>query len=201
VTDTPWLDDDGGITVDPAERAREIMRRIEVLGGVWHQVRCPACGSTFATDGMISAAFMYSENAANGADMLLLSVACQRCPYVFTFDVGRNGFGDLPERSEQKVLPEGIDRLKELPCYESKGAALEQQLLHIMVRSENWGACERPENYPLWRPEDFEYHLVHFFDKLPTKEDVEKALVQLQKDGTVERTDGGWCLVSEEDAG
>jgi hypothetical protein len=131
--------------------------------------------------------------------MPMLLVKCQRCPHMFTFDVGKNGFGDLPERPNAVVLPKAAAKLKDLPCYESKGAPLEQRLLHIMLRAENWGAAERPENFPMWWPKDFAYHLSNFFHSNESPTEIEEALVQLQKDGTAWRTDGGWCVVEDED--
>jgi hypothetical protein len=129
--------------------------------------------------------------------MGMLLVKCQRCPHMFTFDVSQNGFGDLPERPNAGVLPKAVGKLKDLPCYESKEAPLDQRLLHIMLRAKNWGAAERPENFPLWWPKDFAYHLSNFFQSYETPAEIEKALVQLQKDGTVKRTDGGWCVVAD----
>lgn len=194
----PWLDDNGRPTEDARHRAREVVLRIGVQNGIWRRLSCPACGSELDVGKPLSAVFATHHKQGTAIEMPFLLVKCQCCPYMFTFDVGQNGFGDLPEREGAGVLPKGVAKLKDLPCYESKGAPLAQQLLHVMLRSHKWGSAERPKNYPLWLPKDFGYHLEHMFSRTATKSEIEKALVQLQEDGTVRRTDGGWRVVEDE---
>jgi hypothetical protein len=100
----PWLDEYGHATSDPKERAREFIRRLESLSGLSAPVNCPVCGHGFGWDirdegeSEIHAAFVTVQNQLQGTAMPMFVIRCQRCPFMFVFDVGRNGFGDLPER-------------------------------------------------------------------------------------------------------
>jgi hypothetical protein len=216
--DKPWLDKKGRPTDDPKERAREFIRRLEVVSGMATPVNCPVCGYSFGwdtredTDREIHAAFATIQNQLVGTQMPVLLICCQRCPFLFTFDVGRNGFGDLPERPEKdadeapyrsfeewKQLPL-VKRLREVTLGATIAEPIEVQLLHIMIRSERWADHERPENYPVWRPEDPEYHFDHFFHKKVSPERAEKAFRALQKKGLVRKSGSlGYCLVEDEE--
>ena len=106
MTDKLWLNDEGRPTDNPGERAREFIRRLEVISGIKTPVNCPACGYSFGwdtrehTDREIHAAFATIQNQMVDTQMPVLLICCQQCPFLFTFDVGRNGFGDMPERPE-----------------------------------------------------------------------------------------------------
>jgi hypothetical protein len=91
-----------------------------------------------------------------------------------------------------------IERLKGMPLGENRDASDAVQLLHMMLKAGRWGAHERPENYPMWRPEDAIYHFGHFFYKHVDEERIEAAFLELQKAGLVRKTDGGYILVEEE---
>ncbi len=84
-----------------------------------------------------------------------------------------------------------IEELREKPLCESVGEPLAMQLFHILLRSRNWSADERPTRYPEWRPEDVGYHFKNFFAKSVEPKDVEKAFCDLQEEGVVESLDGG----------
>ena len=212
MSDKPWLDKEGRATNDPKERAREFIRRLEVLSGVPVPISCPVCGHRLEWDvskslGLkIHATFATIQNQMQWSQMPVLLIRCQRCPFIFTFDVGRDGFGEMPERvraGEERVRAgeEGdvidVERLKGMALCKNQDASDAVQLLHLMFRAGAWSAHERPENFPLWRPEDAVYHFDQFFCKHVDAERIETAFLELQKGGLVKRTDGGYVLVEE----
>ena len=211
-TDKPWLEADGSITSDPEERAKEFIRRLEARAGMTVPVNCPVCGHAFGWG--VDRDSYKGLQAAFGtvARMPLLLVRCQYCPFIFTFDVGRNGFGDMPERPEPPTEKDVTDvpnkrkardlrkRLDTSLLSTSKHATDAVQLLHIMIRSVAWAPYERPENYPVWRPEDPIYHFSQFFGKAVDEERMAIAFLCLQKDGLVRKSgEQGFVLAEVEE--